>query len=145
MAWTLRRRLVVALLVLLTVWPVVHLWLAFRFQVSPWKLCGWGMYATPRFDQVGMEIYGRETAESEPRLLVDPDPEVRAAATRFLESFRWLRELTPRGSLVEVVLAAHPAWREIEVVVFRPHMDAATGVVRTERVAYRHRRAGDLD
>jgi hypothetical protein len=38
------------------------------FDVSPWKLAGWGMYATPRFDRSAW-IYGRRAtgdADSSP-------------------------------------------------------------------------------
>lgn len=132
--------IVAGVLAALTAWPAVHLWLAFRFDVSPWKLCGWGMYATPRFDAAGMEIYGEPAAGGPPVQLTAPTPAERTAATRFLEDFRWLRRLAPRAHLVRAVLDAHPEWAAIELVVFRPHMDAATGMVRTERTASRHRR-----
>ena len=33
--------------VVLTVWPLLHMLLAFAVEFSPWKFMGWGMYATP--------------------------------------------------------------------------------------------------
>jgi hypothetical protein len=35
-------------LIVLTVWPVVHLGLVWRYDVNPWKLAGWGMYSAPQ-------------------------------------------------------------------------------------------------
>jgi hypothetical protein len=134
-----KRRLVTGLLVVLTIWPLVHLWLARRYRLSSWKAAGWGMYATPRFDNIGMEITGHPDGAA-PVQLAAPTPEERDAATRFLESYRWLRDLTPRTTLVETVFATHPDWGEIEIAVFRPDMEADTGMVRLVRASYRHRR-----
>lgn len=41
------RRFRVGSLALLLVWPVVHMVLSTTLGFSSWRLCGWGMYATP--------------------------------------------------------------------------------------------------
>lgn len=127
---------------LFAVWPLVHMALQVRYELSPWKLGGWGMYAEPRFDNVGMEIYGRESSTGDFAQLTSPTPAEHSAGTRFLESHRWLRRLAPQGRLVRAVFDAHPRWTEIDVVVFQPHMDAVTGMIDTGRHSYRHRRDG---
>jgi len=65
-AW--KSRIVHLGLALVAVWPLVHMTLVRRFDVSPWKLAGWGMYATPRFDLLGMEIYGHVAATGSVRV-----------------------------------------------------------------------------
>jgi hypothetical protein len=44
-----KRRSVIAFLVLFAVWPAVHRALVAGFDVNPWKLGGWAMYARPHF------------------------------------------------------------------------------------------------
>ena len=44
--WSLRKLVIVALVVLHSVWIVVHLNLVSRDLINPWKLGGYGMYTT---------------------------------------------------------------------------------------------------
>src|SRR5262249_39698209 len=43
-----KTKMVVAGLAALTLWPLMQLAICARWDASPWKLAGWGMYATPR-------------------------------------------------------------------------------------------------
>jgi hypothetical protein len=126
-----------AALIAVTVWPLVQIGLALHYDVSPWKLGGFGMYATPRFALVGMEIYGRSDAALPWQQLTQPTPELQAAAREFLESHRWLRRLASSQRVAELALASQPEWRELRVVVSYPVLDGASGRVvltRDERV-----------
>jgi hypothetical protein len=124
-----KTRVVHGALVALAVWPAMQICLVQRWDVSPWKLAGWGMYATPRFGLIGMEIYGRTTADAAWRQLDAPSAELRATAGAFLESHRWLRRLASERALVEPVRALEPEWREMRVVVSYPVLDRATARV----------------
>jgi hypothetical protein len=42
-----KRRAVGIFLIAFAVWPLVHFSLTQRYDVSPWKLFGWGMYCVP--------------------------------------------------------------------------------------------------
>lgn len=125
-----KTRLVHGALVLLAVWPLVHLGLAWRYDLSSWKLGGWGMYATPRFGLVGMEAYGRTTADAAWQQVTSPSPAARAAATAFLEQQQWLRGLASPAGLATALRADHPEWTELRLVVSYPTLDRATGRVR---------------
>mgnify|MGYP001616078877 CR=1 FL=1 len=61
----------------LTLWPLVHLWLVARYDVSPWKLAGWGMYSAPRSRSLGMEVFGRPAGDGPLEHLSQPSPGVR--------------------------------------------------------------------
>ncbi len=135
-----KHRIVTALLAALTVWPLVQLALVARYDVSPWKLAGWGMYSTPRFDRVGMEVYGRPSGGGPEQQLTSPSALVRDEATQFLESYRWLRDLAPRERFVDAILADNPSWDQVRVTVFRPDLDARTGMVVMIRAEYAHPR-----
>lgn len=134
-----KSRIVTALLAAVTVWPLVQLALVARYDVSPWKLAGWGMYSTPRFDRVGMEVYGRRAGGAEEQLTA-PSAAVATAATAFLESYRWLRALAPQDAFTDAILADHPQWDQVRLVVFRPDLDARTGMVVMARAEYTHPR-----
>ena len=43
----MKRRAVGIFLIAFAVWPLVHFSLTQRYDVSPWKLFGWGMYCVP--------------------------------------------------------------------------------------------------
>lgn len=116
-------------LLALTVWPLVHLALVARYDISPWKLAGWGMYTTPRFGLLGMEVYG-QTADGAPwEQLTGPSPEVQAAGSAFLERHRWLRRLAGADALLAAVRASHPQWQHVRLVVAYPEIDRTSGMV----------------
>lgn len=125
-----KRRVVHGALLLLAIWPVVHLALAWRYDLSSWKLGGWGMYATPRFGLVGMEAYGRVAPDGAWQQVTAPSPAAHDAANAFLEQHRWLRRLTPASELVRTLHADHPGWRELRLVVSYPVLDRTSGHVR---------------
>ena len=125
-----KTRIVHAALVLLAAWPLVHLALAWRYDLSSWKLGGWGMYATPRFGLVGMEAYGRTTPDAAWQQVTAPSAAARAAATAFLEQQQWLRGLASPAALANALRADHPEWTELRFVVSYPSLDRETGRVR---------------
>lgn len=124
-----KTRIVHAALVLLALWPLVHLTLVWRYDVSPWKLAGLGMYTTPRFALLGMELYGT-TDGATWQQMVAPSPDVRASGNAFLERHRWLRRLATTGALEDAVRAQQPTWTSLRVVVSYPVLDRTTGRVR---------------
>jgi len=130
-AW--KSRIVHLGLALIAAWPLVHMALVRRFDVSPWKLAGWGMYSTPRFDLLGMEIYGHVAATGDAEQLTTPSGAERDAAAAYLERHRWLRSLADDRDLTDVVLTDHPAWDRVSIVVFRPELDRDSGRITMQR------------
>jgi hypothetical protein len=124
-------------LALLALWPLAHIALQARFDLSPWKLAGWGMYAAPRFGLIGMEVYGR-AEDGEWEQLVAPSPELQGVATDFLERHRWLRKLASAGELLAAVRRGRPAWDTVKIVVSYPEIERSSGMVvlvRDERLS----------
>jgi hypothetical protein len=116
-------------LVLLTLWPLVHIGLVSRFDLSPWKLGGFGMYATPRFGMLGMEVFGRVRESGDEEQLTAPTAALQVLATEYLERHRWLGRLARPGALAEAAFALHPEWDQVRVIVFRPELDRTSGMV----------------
>lgn len=52
-----RRNLMAAIVAFVALWPLVHAALVARYQIDPWELFGWSMYATPAARvQVGVKV-----------------------------------------------------------------------------------------
>jgi len=133
-----RKSAVYAGLVVLTLWPAVHIYLVKRFDLSPWKLAGWGMYSAPRIGMLGMEVYGRRDGQEAFEKLTVPPPEVRVPATEFLERYRWLRQLTRPDAFARSVLQHQPQWHQLRVEVFQPVLDRQTGMIVLTTVVYEY-------
>jgi hypothetical protein len=129
-----KTRVVHAALVALTLWPVAHLVLAARFDISSWKLAGWGMYATPRFPRVGLEVFGRVRASGAIERARAVAPALRSEAYAVIERHRFLRRLVRPDALGRAMLAAHPEWDQVRIVLVWPEVDRRTGMVVTARV-----------
>ena len=136
MSARIKARVLVAVLALLTLWPAVHVYLGVRYDLSSWKLAGWGMYATPRFGMLGMEISGRSDARGRWVKLAAPSPALRETARKFVERYRWLRRLTRPDALARATLQEHPEWRELRLTMYQPVLDKDTGMVFLKQVSY---------
>jgi hypothetical protein len=87
------------------------------------------MYATPRFGWVGMEVYGRRRGSGELERLTAPTPAIQEHATAFLDQYKWLRRLASSDAMTRSILETHPEWDQVKIVVSRPHLVAATGMI----------------
>jgi hypothetical protein len=119
-----------------TLWPLVQMELVRRFEVSPWKLAGWGMYATPRIAP-GIAILVQRGAEPPAPMAVVPS-QVRVACENFAPRRLWLRDLAPPDRIGQLVLAASPDYRTAIVRIIQPVLDTETGMVRTDLKDYRY-------
>jgi len=125
----MKKRIVYLALLMLTVWPLAHIGLAMQYGLSPWKLAGWGMYATPRLGTLGMEVFYREAGTEAMQQLTAPGEDERAAANAFLERHRWLGRLARPDRLAATVLQARPNAENLKVVVFRPVVERDSGMI----------------
>jgi len=126
-------------LLLMALWPAVHIGLARGFGVNPWKLAGWGMYAAPQIP-CDVEVYpvisGQATAQ--------PLETVSAAVRPVLERFRRRRlalgRLAEPRALGRELLEVHPGVEGFDIVVIQPVLEPRSGMVRDVRSAYEYRR-----
>ncbi len=124
-----KARIVHTALAVLAVWPIVHIGLVWRYDLSAWKLAGWGMYSTPRFAMIGMEAYGRVAATGAWQRVSVESPAVTAHGQAFLERHRWLRRLASADDLAAAIKQAHPEWDQLRLRVSYPRIDLSTGMV----------------
>lgn len=133
-----KRRLVGFFLAAAALWPLVHLGLVARYDLSRWKLAGWGMYTEPGMKDAGMEVFGRQAAGAAAEQLRAADAGMQAAAEEFLYDYRWLRRLSRPDAFAAAVLAAQPTWRELDIDVFRPYVEPYSGRVEQDHVRFRY-------
>lgn len=129
MIWKSKQAVVYAALCLLTAWPLFHMYLVKTFDLSPWKLAGWGMYAAPRFSQISVDIFGHVPGVEELQFVTTLPPELYPAMAQFLETYRWLRRLTPYEKIARALLEAHPEYDTIRLLISHPTLETQTGMV----------------
>jgi len=136
-----KRNFVHAALVVLALWPMLHIVMVERYDLNAWKFAGWGMYSAPQFparvqllcltsDEVG--VY--ELGTIQPAI----EPEFR----RFLRLRHGLRGLVEPDSLARALLRYYSAIDGVDIVVFQPKLNRRTGMIEEESTTYRYRRSG---
>jgi hypothetical protein len=135
-----KRNTVAALLAFTALWPLAQRGLVARFQVDPWKLGGFAMYATPTLP-VLVAAFGGRTGGF---VLLDESTlpaDVRARLDRFrVERVALGRLREPRDS-ARAILAARPDLHGVVLVVQRTTLDPRTARTRAERERYVYDRA----
>jgi hypothetical protein len=125
----------------LLLWPPIHAGLVMRYDLSSWKLSGWGMYAQPRPKDVGMEVFFRSAAASEYTQLTSSSPALQAEASAFLARHQWLGRLVRPDAFAAAIRREHPEWDALRIVTFRSHMEPATGMIVLKRTEFDYPRA----
>lgn len=128
MSQRLKRLLLWATLLVATLWPLVQLGLVARYDLNPWKLAGWGMYAAPRL-RASLDVRGRGRGTSAAEPVGPVSRRVIVEADRFLQRWRWLRRLAPPDRLGRLVLEEFPDYAAVEIVVSQRTIDPRSGMV----------------
>jgi hypothetical protein len=123
------------LMATLTVWPLVQIGLTFRYDLSPWKLAGWGMYAQPRLG-ASLDVFAREHVDGVAEPLPPVEHGVLVEADRFLQDWRWLRRLVRPDGFARAVFDAFPNYQALQIVVHQQVLDRETGIIVTEPVRF---------
>ena len=134
-----KKKIVYACLVLLTLWPAVHISLAKRYEMSPWKLAGWGMYAAPQLDPiVHLEcLTPDEVGRYELGTVL---PEWEREFEDFVRRRRGLGHLARPDALGLKLLQLYPAILGVEITVERPWLNRRTGMIESRSTTYRYGR-----
>ena len=133
MSFVTKRRLVLAFLVCIATWPLAHRFLVARFEIDPWRLCGWAMYCTPKL-QVEVAVVPERAGRP---IELDLPPSLREEANRFAGRRAVL------GRFVNPVLLARHALDRLEadsVVVTIQHdrLDPQTNRIIGTREYFRY-------
>jgi hypothetical protein len=134
----LKRRVLYAGLLLFTLWPVAHIYLVTHFQMSAWKLAGWGMYATPRPSFLGMAVFGRRADRREFEALRSVPAPCQAEASEFLNQQRWLGQLVRPDELARSLREQMPQFADLRIITYVPELDRETGMITVKQVTYEY-------
>lgn len=134
----MKRNVVVVGVVLFALWPAVHRGLVYAFDMNPWKLGGWAMYARPHFPPQ-IRLLRIRAGEEIP--LTDLTPLEQALAGDFVESRYSIGRLASPEELAQQVLARVPRGEAdaLVVEVRSPYFDVGSARVeeRVERREFR--------
>lgn len=117
-----KRNAVLALLILVALWPAAHRALVARYGVDPWKLAGFAMYSTPSLPvlvALFVPEQGRLVLVEEAAL---PAP-VRARLDRFRAERVALGRLREPEDVARLFLAARPDATGVMIAVQRTDLD----------------------
>ncbi len=133
MTFEAKKRIVIAVLLLLAIWPLVHRLLVQTSGLSPWKGAGWAMYCVPGRSIIVAVIWpGRER-----RITRDDFGEVPPAVFGAHQDFVLRRKALGRGAPDAYARACFEAFEvleEIEIRVEQAGVDRLSALVVSERV-----------
>lgn len=120
-----QRRVALAILAFVAVWPLLHRGLVARFGINPWKLAGWAMYTTPVVPTIVVLL-----REEGGKLTVLDERTLPAEAAEALQRYRDAR--TAWGTLVapeplaRAVFEAQPGLEHLVVATQKLTLDPGT-------------------
>ena len=134
---TAKRTLLVALLVWVACWPLAHRWLVVRYDIDPWKLGAFAMYATPNLPvlvaAVGTSAAGTAVIDESTLPIW-----VRRDLDRFRVERAALGALRDPADVGRLLLTARPDLTSVAILIQRSTLDAETATIRvaTPRFVY---------
>jgi hypothetical protein len=138
-----KRRLALGLLGFVALWPLAHRALVARFEIDPWKLSGFAMYATPSLPVLAAVLVPREG-----KLELLDEAALPVAAREALARFRVERlalgRLRAPDGVARALLAARPDLAGCAVLVQRTTLDPRTARMRRSAESFAYDR-GVLD
>src|SRR5512140_262095 len=114
------------------------MYLAMHFEMSAWKLAGWGMYATPRPSFSGLAVLGRRAGSHDFEEVRSVPATWQAQATQFLDRQRWLGRLIRPNVLAHAFAVQNPQFADLRIVVYTPVLDRQSGMIVVKQVVYEY-------
>lgn len=136
MSGRLRRSLMVAIVVVVLVWPLAHIGLVARFRLDPWEFFAWSMYALPAARvQVGVEV--ERGGEMFPlRAMGD----MRRRVQDFARRRTALGSFAPTESLAREIFAGDSTIDAVIIVTREITLDRESTLLVAHDVRHRHER-----
>lgn len=141
MTLSAKRRWVHLALVLFTLWPLAHMLLVKKYDLSAWKLAGWGMYATPRPEFSGVAVWGRRPGASQFEEIRPLPERWLPRAKAYLDKRRWLGRLLPPHDLARSFPRRPGEFADLRVIVYTPTLDRRSHIVVVVPVVYEYAEA----
>jgi len=133
-----KKRIVLAILIVLLLWAPVHRWLVHTYDIDPWHLFGWAMYCRP---DLGLEI------RMVPLRGEHPEPQQFSTSIRRKQLDYGLRRMA-YGSLVSpedlarFVLSELDGYDGIAIRIEKRFLDPASARIHAHHDIFRYRQSG---
>ena len=124
MSFSIKKRIVVSTLLVLTVWPVVHYVVAQITGFNPWKGFGWAMYCVPPWH---FEVKARPINPPQQSQLGQPAAQaLQQVQTDFLKTRGAVGPLAKPNKLAAAIFFLDPGVNTIEIHVLQGGVDRTT-------------------
>lgn len=135
----MKRGVVVAVLLFVAFWPLVHRGLVARYDVNPWKLAGFAMYTTPT-PPVQVVLFRRGAGGLVPIDERSLSPELQRRLARFRVERHALGALRRPDALGAALLEARPELAWVVVAVQRMQLDPGSARMTSRREQFVYER-----
>ena len=136
MSGPFRRRVMLAIVVFVLVWPLVHIGLVTRYRLDPWEFFAWSMYAVPAA-RVQVRVEVERDGEVFPlRAMGDMRRQVRSFARRRTA----LGLLAPTESLAREIFAGDSTVDAVIIETREVVLDRKSTLLVTRDAQHRHER-----
>jgi hypothetical protein len=141
MTFRTKKRIVQGTLLVLLVWPLLHIIVVRSTGISPWRGFGWGMYTVPVLPvQVGVSPLEGTTEQAK-----QGQEEMVQAIKMYLKRYQALGGLAKPDAVAHSVFEAYPGLKLIEINVTQHKLDHSTARVVEDRAdKFRYRRGAGL-
>jgi hypothetical protein len=136
MSGAVRRRLMLAIVAFVLVWPLAHAGLVARYRIDPWELFGWSMYALPAA-RVQIRVEVERGGEMSPLRAMGV---MRQQVKRFARRSTALGSLAPTTSLAEEIFADDSTVDAVIIVTREILLDRETARFVARDASHRHER-----
>jgi hypothetical protein len=130
-----KERVVHTLLIILTCWPLLHIFLVKQFDLNAWKLAGWGMYSVP-LHSIRLEI--TQLVKSPQGWTASPisDSRLNEPVSKYMDLRFALGKLMEPSGLARSVFEAFPTMDRINIRVSKLAMDRSSGMIEESHVDF---------
>jgi hypothetical protein len=128
-------------MVVFALWPVAQITLSALYDVNPWKLAGWGMYAAPQLP-AAVRVYGITADDVGLYELGTLPPDLDLELQEFLVKRHALRNMVEPDGFAQAMLRHYRAIDGVRVVVEKPVLNRRTGMIELRSMPYEYRRGG---
>lgn len=140
MSGSIRQRVMMAIVVFVLVWPLVHLGLVARYRLDPWEFFGWSMYALPAARvQVSVEV--ERGGEVFPLRAMG---EMRRRVRNFARRRTALGSLASTEPLAREIFAGDSTIDAVIIVTRAIELDRESTLLVARDVTHRHERDGTI-
>lgn len=110
------------------IWPFTHFYLAQKYSISPWKLCGFAMYTTPHLVKIQLKVELYDEADSKKQQIINTSNSIHfAKMTNELLHYRIpLGKFFPPDKFGEYILKSNANIEKLTIIISTDRLNGKT-------------------